>query len=74
MVRLTEVYNADWYIDTRDARLTMYKALNWIPPHLIGLERRLKMPPVVVYEGETYVLKDEDSLLRHYEVDNGNTK
>jgi len=74
MVSLTEINCKHWYIDTSDCRRTMYKAMNWIPPHLIGVERRLKMPEKVEYEGETYVLKDGNSLLRHYEVENGNTK
>lgn len=74
MVSLNEVNCKRWYIDTSDCRRTMYRAINWMPPYLIGVEARLKLPPVVFYEGETYVLKDENSLNRHYEVENGNTK
>lgn len=74
MVSLSEINSKKWYVDTRDARLTMYKAMNWIPPYLLDVPRRLKLPEVLEKDGIKYKLVDGDFYQRHYEVDNGNTK
>jgi len=68
---LSDINAKNWYVDTRDARLTMYKALNWIPPYLLNIPRRLTVPEIWEQDGVKYKLVDGDFYQRHYEVDNG---
>lgn len=73
MVKLSNIYAKKWLPDTFEAKLTMYKAMNWIPPSLIFNNSKC-IPEDFEMSGEKYVLKDKDSMNMHYEVTNGDTK